>query len=149
MRRILSLAALAAFVASLTIAPVGLAAGPTIERIVVSESFDDEFLSEECGVPVTTTLSGFIIRRTFEGGGVQELNTVNVGLVASSGDNSFRFRDVGADVVQLANGTLTLLIIGQVPFNVTGVLKIDIATDEVVLEPHWIDAARACAALTA
>lgn len=38
----------------------GVAAGapPTIERIDVDESFADEFLTEECGVPVTTTAQG-------------------------------------------------------------------------------------------
>ncbi len=149
MRRILSLAALAALTASLIAAPVVLAAGPTIERTVISETFADDFLSELCGVPVTTTASGAVIRRTFAGTGVQSVNTVNFGLVASAGGNSIRFRDVGADVVQSANGTLTLMIIGQVPFDFRGVLKIDLATGDVVLEPHWINADRACAALTA
>ena len=149
MRRIVSLAALAALVASLTTAPVLLAAAPTIERIVVSETFDDEFLTELCGVPVTTTATGTIIRRTFAGTGVQSVNTVNLALVASSGENSIRFRDVGADVLKSANGTLTLMIIGQIPFDFRGVLKIDLATGEVVHEPHFVDATRACAALTA
>jgi hypothetical protein len=149
MRRILSLAALAALVTSLATAPVLLAAAPTIERIVVSETFDDEFLSDLCGVPVTTTATGTIISRTFMGKGVQAVSTVNLALVASSGENSIRFRDVGADVLQSANGTLIVLIIGQVPFDFRGVLKIDPATGDVVLEPHWIDADRACAVLAA
>jgi hypothetical protein len=51
-------------------------------------------------------------------------------------------------VVQLApDGTLTLLIIGEVPFEWTGVLKIDPSTEEVILEPHWIDTTRVCAVL--
>ena len=34
----------------------GVASGapPTIQRIVIDETFVDEFLTEECGVPVTT-----------------------------------------------------------------------------------------------
>ena len=38
----------------------GVAAGaaPTIERITVNESSEDVFLTEECGVPVTTTAQG-------------------------------------------------------------------------------------------
>ena len=40
-----------------------------------------------------------------------------------------RFRDVGADVVRIEpDGTATLMIIGQVPFDFTGVLKIDLET---------------------
>jgi hypothetical protein len=148
MRRIGLMAALAALTASLAIAPVGLAGGPTSETEIVSDSFHDDFLSQECGVDVWTTATGMVTRRVFQrDAGVQTLNTVNISLVAHAGENEFRFRDVGADVQQLANGTLTLLIIGQVPFGWTGVLKIDVATDEIVLEPHWVDAARACAAL--
>jgi hypothetical protein len=88
------------------------------------------------------------VDRTFDGtAGVQVVNTVNVSLVARAGGNVSRFRDVGADVLQDAHGTLTLLIIGQVPFGWTGVLKIDPDTEEIILEPHWVDATRACAVL--
>jgi hypothetical protein len=44
------------------------------------------------------------------------------------------------------------MVIGQVPFGFTGVLKIDLATDEVILEPqHSLEGniEEACAALTA
>ena len=149
MRRIVLLAALAALTASLAIAQVGVAAGPTIVTDTIADSFPDDFLSEECGVDVWTTVTGQRTSREFERDqGVQVVNTVNVSLVAQAGDNVFRFRDVGADVVQVApDGTLTLLIIGQVPFSWTGVLKIDPTTEEVILEPHWVDTTRACAVL--
>lgn len=119
----------------------GVAAGaaPTIERIDVDESFEDEFLTEECGVPVTVTAQGHIIMRIFsgEGTGVAQVNTISIGLTATAGDRTFRFRDVGADVVQIKpDGTLVLLITGQVPFAFAGVLKIDPETEEVILEPR-------------
>ena len=103
----------------------GVAAGaaPTIERITVNESSEDEFLTEECGVPVTVTAQGHVIVRTFsgEGTGVAQVNTISIGLTATAGDRTFRFRDVGADVVQIKpDGTLVLLITGQVPFAVCG-----------------------------
>jgi hypothetical protein len=85
-------------------------------------------LTEECGVPVTVTAQGHIIMRIFsgEGTGVAQVNTISIGLTATAGDRTFRFRDVGADVVQIKpDGTLVLLITGQVPFAFAGVLKID------------------------
>jgi hypothetical protein len=134
----------------------GVAAGaaPTIERITVNESSEDEFLTEECGVPVTVTAQGHVIVRTFsgEGTGVAQVNTISIGLTATAGDRTFRFRDVGADVVQIKpDGTLVLLITGQVPFAFAGVLKINPETEEVILEPRdrsEEQLAKACTALT-
>jgi hypothetical protein len=134
----------------------GVAAGaaPTIERITVNESSEDVFLTEECGVPVTTTAQGHVIVRTFsgEGTGVAQVNTISIGLTATAGDRTFRFRDVGADVVQIEpDGTLVLLITGQVPFAFAGVLKIDPETEEVILEPRdrsEEQLAKACGVLT-
>jgi hypothetical protein len=134
----------------------GVAAGapPTIERINVDETFADEFLTEECGVPVTTTARGHVIIRIFsgEGTGVAQVNTISIGLTATAGDRTFRFRDVGADVVQIKpDGTLVLLITGQVPFAFAGVLKINPETEEVILEPRdrsEEQLAKACRALT-
>lgn len=131
------------------------AAKPTIERFDVDESFPDDFLTEACGVPVTTTARGHVILRTFpgEGTGVVELRTINVGLAARAGDNVYRFRDVGADLVRVEpDGTAILMITGQVPFEFSGVLKIDLDTGETILEPqHSLEGRveEACAKLTA
>jgi hypothetical protein len=128
---------------------------PVIERIQIEETFPDEFLTEVCGVPVTTTASGRITTISFSGDGTGpiELRTLNIALAASSGDNTYRFRDVGADLVRIEpDGTAVLSIIGQVPFNFTGVLKIDLETGEAILEPHHSledEVAEACAVLTA
>ena len=129
-------------------------AQPTFERISIDETFADDFLSDECGVPVTTPLQGFVIFRTFpgEGTGVAELATLSVGLTATAGANTFHFRDVGADLIRIEpDGTAILSIIGQVPFDFAGVLKIDLETGEAILEPNdrgeqQLEAA--CAALT-
>jgi len=135
-------------------AAVAAGAPPTIERIDIDESFPDEFLTEECGVPVIVTAQGHIIMRIFsgEGTGVAQVNTISIGLTATAGDRTFRFRDVGADVVQIKpDGTLVLLITGQVPFAFAGVLKIDPETEEVILEPRdrsEEQLAKACTALT-
>jgi hypothetical protein len=138
--------------AGLVWAGIATGAPPTIERIDVDESFPDEFLTEECGVPVTTTAQGHIIMRTFSGGGTPQVNTISIGLTATAGDRTFRFRDVGADVVQIQkDGTVVLLITGQVPFAFAGVLKINPDTEEVILEPRdrsEEQLAKACAALT-
>jgi xanthosine utilization system XapX-like protein len=129
-------------------------AAPTFERIVIDETFADDFLTEECGVEVTSHIQGKILARTFsgEGTGVSQVNTVNVAVTATAGDRVFRFRDVGADVTRIEpDGTAVLSIIGQVPFQFAGVLKIDLATGDAIFEPRdrsEEQLARACAALT-
>ena len=50
------------------------------------------------------------------------------------------------------DGTAILMIIGQIPFNFTGVLKLDLDTGEAIVEPHHSlegQIEEACAALTA
>jgi hypothetical protein len=137
------------------VAPGAFAGKPTMERVAIDETFDDDFLSAECGVPVTAHVQGHIIIRTFEGGGTgpAELRTISIGITATAGDNTYRFRDVGADLVRIEpDGTAILMIIGQVPFDFTGVLKIDLETDEAILEPQHStegNVEKACAALTA
>lgn len=145
---------LLALVALAVLVPTAPAAKPEVEVIHVDESGPDEDLTEACGVPVTLHVAGTITLRAFAGnGGLLQLNTLNLAVTVSSGDNSYRFRDVGADhLQQLPDGSLVLSIIGQVPFGFTGVLKIDPETEEVLLEPHHSIEDRvddACAALTA
>jgi len=135
------------------IAPGAFAGKPTMERVDVDETFTDGFLSAECGVEVTTHIQGHIILRTFAGGGNVSLNTLNFALTATAGDNTYRFRDVGADhVVVKKDGTEILSIIGQIPFGFIGVLKINLTTGDVIHEPGHDISGRleeACAALTA
>ena len=125
--------------AAALITPSAMAAKPTMERLNIDETLPDEFLTEACGVQVTTRAKGHIIIRTFdgEGPGPAELTTINIGLTASAGGNFYRFRDVGADLVRIEpDGTAILMIIGQVPFEFMGVLKIDLETGEAILEPQ-------------
>ena len=129
----------AALLLTATASPA-LAAPPSIEKIPIAETFHDGFLTEECGVDVTTTIIGFRIERGWldGGGNVVSLATINVTGTASSEFGSFRFKDVGADQLKAApDGTVTLSIIGQVPFAFTGVLVLDAETGEVVKEPHF------------
>ena len=138
-RRLIGSLICALLVAGLAGPGVAAGAAPDIERIEVDDAFDDEFLSEACGVAVTTTVSGHIIARTFsgEGTGVAELRTISLTFAATAGDRTVRFRDVGADMVRIEpDGTAVLSIIGQVPFDFAGVLKIDLETGDVILEPR-------------
>lgn len=141
-------------VAGLAGAGAATGAAPTFERIDVDDTFHDEFLSEECGVDVTTNVSGQVTLRTFSGdkSGPAQLNTLNLAIRATAEGGTFRLRDVGGDLTRIEpDGTVILSIIGQVPFEFAGVLKIDPDTGEVILEPHDRGAeqlARACAALT-
>ena len=130
----------------------GLGAAPVFERITVDDSFVDTDLSEACGVPVTGRVTGHVTLRTFGADSrVISVNSINVGVVETSGDRTFRFRDVGADVARVAqDGTVVLLISGQVPFAFAGALKINPDTGEVILEPKdrsEAQLAKACAAL--
>jgi hypothetical protein len=79
--------------------------------------------------------------------------TVNVALTATADGNVYRFRDVGASVMRIEpDGIAILMIIGQTPFDFTGVLKIDLETGDAILEPHHsLEAGLedACAVLTA
>jgi hypothetical protein len=146
-----SLGTLAGLLASLVAAPPASATGPGRERLIVgSDTFYDDYLSRACGVDVWTTATGSITPRAFDEvtSGVRSVNTATVSLVARAGDHAFRFRDVRADVVrQAADRVLTLMVTDEAPFGWTGSLSIDLTTDELVLEPTWVDATRACAAL--
>jgi hypothetical protein len=77
--------------------------------------------------------------------------TINVGLTATVEGRTFRFRDVGSDLTRITpDGTVVLHISGQVPFDFAGVLKINLTTEEAILEPKdrsERQLARACAAL--
>ena len=74
-------------------------------------------------------------------------------LTAIAEENSYSFRNVGANLVRVeTDGTAILLMTGQFPFEWAGVLKIDLQTGEAILEPqHSVegDLDEACAALTA
>ena len=137
------------------VAPGATAGEPTIERFDVDETFPDDFLTEACGVDVTTRAKGHVILRTFSGGGTGpvELQTLNIRLTATANGNSYVFRDVGADLTRVEpDGTAVLMIIGQIPFGFTGVLKIDLETGETILEPqHSLEGRieEACEVLTA
>jgi hypothetical protein len=146
------LAVLGALLVVVLGATAAAAHAPEKEVIQVDDTFEDEFLSEACGVEVTTRVTGSITVFTFPDGEVlQELTTLNLAIVATAGDNQARFRDVGIDQVRVApDGTVILSIVGQVPFGFTGVLKIDLDTGEAILEPHHIvDTTRVCERLTA
>ena len=132
--------------------PAATAAPPERETITFSDTFADEFLTEACGVDVTTTVNGRVTFFTFPDRpvGPQDLTSVHVDFLATAGDNQVRFKDVGIDLVRVGpDGTVTLMIVGQVPFDFTGALKINLTTGEVILEPrHTVDTTRACRLLT-
>ena len=146
------LAVLGALLVMVFGATAAAAQAPEKEVIQVEDTFVEEFLSEECGVEVTATVTGRVTIFTFPDGRVlQDLTTVNLAIVWTAGDNEVRARDVGIDQVRVQpDGTVILSIVGQVLFDFTGVLKINPETDEVILEPHhFFDIEEVCAQLTA
>ena len=156
MRRQRTTGVLAVLGALLVVVLGGTAAAaqaPEREVIQVDDAFVDEDLSEECGVDeVNVTVTGRVTLFTFPDGRVlQDLTTVNLAVVWSAGDNEVRVRDVGIDQVRVQpDGTVILSIVGQVLFQFTGVLKINLDTGNAILEPHhFFDIKEVCAQLTA
>jgi hypothetical protein len=138
-RRVVLAAAACVLIVAALVAPAASGAKPTIERIAVDETFPDEFLTEACGFPVTTRARGHVITRTFTRAGtrVVEVRTINIALTAMANGKTYRFRDVGADITRRTrNGIEILMLIGQLPFAHTGVLKINLTTGEVIHEPR-------------
>jgi len=156
MRRQRTTGVLAVLGALLVVVLGGAAAAaqaPEREVIQVEDAFVDEDLAEECGVDeVNVTVTGRVTLFTFPDGRVlQDLTTVNLAVVWSAGDNEVRVRDVGIDQVRVQpDGTVILSIVGQVLFQFTGVLKINLDTGNAILEPHhFFDIKEVCAQLTA
>ena len=147
------LAVLGALLVMVFGATAAAAQAPEKEVIQVDDAFVDEDLAEECGVDeVNVTVTGQVTLFTFPDGRVlQDLTTVNLAIVWTAGDNEVRARDVGIDQVRVQpDGTVILSTVGQVPVEFTGVMKINLETDEVILEPHhFVDIEEVCAQLTA
>jgi hypothetical protein len=151
-RIVLSVVGMTAFLVVSLAAPAAGIGRPEMETITFSDTFEDEFLTDACGVDVTTSVEGRITFFTFPDRpvGPQDLTSVHVNFVAGAGDNTVRFQDVGIDLVRVEpDGTAVLMIVGQVPFDFTGALMIDLTTGEVIMEPHhFVDTSRACHLLT-
>jgi hypothetical protein len=138
------------------LAPGAESAGqPTVERLNVDRVRPDPDLTAACGVSVTAHVHGLVVIRTFPAGGTSpaELVTLNITVTAMAGDNSYAFRLVGANLVRIEpDGTAILIGTGQSAFEWTGVLKLNLDTGEVILEPHHSlegQQQEACEALTA
>jgi hypothetical protein len=145
---LLGMAAVFVFVLAETAVAVGK---PEMETLTFSDTFEDEFLTEACGVDVTTSVDARFTFFTFPDQpiGPQDVTSVHVNLVATAGNNAARFNDVGIDLVRVEpDGTVVLMVVGQVPFTFAGVLMIDLTTGEVILEPHATDTTRVCQLLT-
>lgn len=149
----LSVVVVALMVICGVVASAASAAPPDIFRESFTETFEDETLTGLCGVPVTSTVKGRIAIRTFErdGTGPLEVFTINATLTATSGDNTVRFKNVGADVTRrTSDGMITILVTGQAPFRFKGSQVEDAITGAVLRAANReFTADRVCAALTA
>jgi hypothetical protein len=109
------------------VAPLALAAPPVIERESVDETFQDDFLTAACGVPVHIRAVGHQMTRTSTGGNGKliETYTINIVFTATSNYGQFRFRDVGADVTRITKNGVVVQLIGKLPFWFNGTAWID------------------------
>lgn len=109
---------MAAFgVLSLALAAPAAGAQPEITREVVDETFSDPFLAEVCGFPVTVSLSGHTIVRTWLDAGdnpVRDVFTIRVHGSFSAGGQTLRFTDAGMDTATyLDNGGVQIALHGN------------------------------------
>jgi hypothetical protein len=123
------------------------------ETITISETFQSPILTPACGVEVTITITGTLRILTFPNRpvGPQDLTIANFKWVATAGNNQVPFRNVSLDLVRVEpDGTVIESIAGHQPVEFTGVMKINLDTGEVILEPqHFADIPRLCEQLTA
>jgi hypothetical protein len=123
------------------------------ETITISDTFQSSILSPACGVEVTITINGSLKILTFPDRpvGPQDLTIANIDWVATAGKNQVRFRNVSVEQVRVEpDGTVIGSTAGHRPVEFTGVMKINLETGEVVLEPqHFADIGRLCELLTA
>ena len=125
---------------------------PLRETVTFSETFQDPFLNEACGVHITITSDGRITFLTFPDRpvGPQDLESIHIDFLATAGDNSVSIKNVGVDLVRVQpDGTVILVGAGQAPLGFAGVLKINLTTGEVITEPgHDAGTTRLCRQLT-
>ena len=128
------------------------AAPPVFERIDIDEQHVAVHLSADCGFTIIASVHGFLTIRTSDRDqGLVEVGTANITTILSGPGGEITLRDRGANLVQVTpDGDVILSVVGQVPFDFTGALKVDLITEEVLLEPHHLTGdqrAEACAAL--
>jgi hypothetical protein len=155
MSRALAVATVLTFAATGAMAGPAAAAAPTITRMPVYDQFDDLFLTEQCGVPVTGIAEGFRILREVGGdnGNLTSVLTLNITVTLTAGNNTVRLKDVGADLARTTpDGDPIVQQVGQLPFQFKGAVRFNAETGEVLLEPRDISQKQieqVCAALTA
>jgi hypothetical protein len=128
------------------------AAAPERQTVTISFTLHDDLLTEACGVDVTTTISGFTTFFVFPDRpvGLQDIGSVHINYLAVAGDNQVLFKNAGIDLTRVEpDGTIILMATGQAGVLFTGVMKINLTTGEVILEPQRTDdTTRVCRLLT-
>lgn len=146
------LAVLGALLAVMLGPAAAAAQAPEREVIPVNGFYVDVLLSRACGVQVTHTITGTVTILTYPDRpvGPQELQRFDLEHVIAAGDNQVWAREVGIRLIRVEpDGTVVLSIVGQVPYQFTGVLKVNYYTGQAILEPHHVvDIAEVCAQLT-
>jgi hypothetical protein len=124
------------------------------EKMDVSGTFISPALTPACGVEVTITYTGTVRDLIFPDRprGPQHITISNSKWVATAGDNTVQFRDVGTEVTEISHdGTMTLRVTGHHPpvvGEVIGVVKTNLDTGETILETPQGDLQKLCDQLT-
>lgn len=82
--------------------------------------------------------------------GPQDLNIVNIAVVATAGDKQITFKNVDMNMERVEpDGKAIFTIAGRKPVEFTGALKINVETGATIQEPkHGSDVTRICELLT-
>jgi hypothetical protein len=121
------------------------------EKTDINGTFQSEPLSEACGFPVSVTVSGTVTNLKFphRAVGPQEIRISNVVMIFKAGDKTVRFQNVGAEVDRVEpDGTTITIRAGHHPpvlDEITGVVKINSETGELIMQSHKVsDPRRIC-----
>ena len=108
-------------------------------------------LTEDCGFPVTFTVSGTLTNLKFpdRAVGPKEIRISNAVMIFKAGDKTVRFQNVGAevDLVEPDGTTITLKAGHHPPVldEVTGVQKVNTETGDIIFQSHKVsDPQRIC-----
>jgi hypothetical protein len=126
-----------------------------VETKEFSGTFVSPFLTPACGVEVTIHYSGTQRIMTFPDRPVGPTDVTVDHFVwrATAGTNEVRFENVGTEVTRVEpDGTITFTVTGHHPpvnLEITGVIKSNKDTDEIIMESHKVsDPERLCQLLT-
>jgi hypothetical protein len=117
------------------------------DKFDVNNTFQSDPMTKACGFPVTITATGTVRNMKFphRAVGPQDITISNVVWVAKAGNKTVRFQNVGMEMQLVEpDGTMITITTGHHPpvlDELTGVVKINSETDELIMQSHDVSEA--------